>query len=87
MSLPENVTYNEVVRQALTPDSYSQAFTAYEGFGPALVLLVLVPLLFNFLYAGFLGEWSRENYKYVFAATVVVTGMMLVAFPYLLMVL
>jgi len=51
------------------------------------VIVVLVPLLWNLLYAGFIKEWDCDNYWLVFLSTLFVAVVMLISFPYLLMVL
>jgi|GEM_PF-6918073 len=83
----DQTTYNEAVRVLMTPENYTQAFTAFEGIGPAIVVVVLVPLLWNLLYAGFIKEWDCDNYWLIFLSTAVVAIVMLLSFPYLLMVL
>lgn len=83
----DQTAYNEAVRVLMTPENYTQAFTAFEGIGPAIALVVLVPLLWNLLYAGFIEEWGCDNYWLIFISTALVAAVMLIAFPYLLVVL
>lgn len=82
-----NITYNEAIRTVMSATNYEQAFTAFEGIGPAIVLVVLIPLLWNLVYAGFIEEWRCDNYWMIFLSTALVAVVMLIAFPYLLMVL
>lgn len=79
--------YKEAWVNATEVESVQQAEIVFDAIGVPLALLIFIPFLFMLTAAGFLKEWDRKEYWLVYGLGVFTAGIMLIAFPFLLMYL